>query len=75
MSTSAPAPTPLDQQAVADFTAAFERWEQNYRDDRPAFMTPEESDAMAVAELSQGRAIYFAALLRELDQGPEKVPA
>ncbi len=52
---------------IADFAEAFARWEQRYRDNRPTFMTPEECAAMKVADLAQQNAIYFAAILRELD--------
>lgn len=45
-------------------TAAFEKWENEFRDAPDGFLTPEECAAMEVASVSRSRAIYFAALLR-----------
>ncbi|WP_219209480.1 DUF1566 domain-containing protein [Variovorax boronicumulans] len=47
-------------------TAAFENWENNFRANPEVFMTQEETAAMAVATLSEGRGIHFMALLRDL---------
>lgn len=45
-------------------TAAFEKWENEYRDSPADFLTAEETAAMEVATVSRARAIYFLALLR-----------
>lgn len=45
---------------------AFEAWENEYRENSDGFMTQEEQAAMEVASLSEGRAIYFLAILRKM---------
>jgi hypothetical protein len=45
---------------------AFEAWENEFRKDPDGFMTPEETARMAAATVSEQRAIYFMALLREV---------
>lgn len=47
-------------------TKAFEAWENELRKDPAGFMTPEEAARLEVAPLSEQRAIYFMALLREV---------
>lgn len=59
-------PPPLKEQAIAGFTAAFATWEERYRANRSDFMTAEECERADVAPLSESRAIYFAAILRDL---------
>lgn len=44
---------------------AFEAWENEYRLNPEGFLTSEESAAMEVADVSEGRAIYFMAILRK----------
>lgn len=51
------------------FAAAFELWETRFRDQPIGFLTAEEVAALAVANVSQERAIYFTALLREVISG------
>ncbi|MGE0329710.1 MAG: hypothetical protein AB7P37_03345 [Ramlibacter sp.] len=64
--TATPAATPL----LAHLTHAFAAWETNYRADPDTFMTPAETAAMAVATVSEQRAIYFTALLRQAHATP-----
>ena len=45
--------------------AAFEAWEVDYRENPDKFYTPEEVAALETATLSEGRAIAFAAYLRQ----------
>lgn len=45
--------------------AAFEAWEVDYRENPDNFYTPEEVAALETATLSEGRAIAFAAYLRQ----------
>ena len=44
---------------------AFEEWETAFRAAPDDFYTAEESAAMEVADVSEGRAIHFLALLRK----------
>ena len=52
----------------AELVAVFEAWENNYRADPAKFVTKEEAAAMAVASLSEGRAITFRCYLRQSRQ-------
>ena len=52
----------------AELVAVFETWENNYRADPAEFVTAEEAAAMAVASLSEGRAIGFQCYLRQARQ-------
>ena len=45
--------------------AAFEAWEVDYRANPSNFYTSEEVAALETATLSEGRAIVFAAYLRQ----------
>ena len=45
--------------------AAFEAWEVDYRANPDKFYTPEEVAVFEIATLSEGRAIAFAAYLRQ----------
>lgn len=45
--------------------AAFDTWEVDYRANPDKFYTPEEVAALETATLSEGRAIAFAAYLRQ----------
>lgn len=47
-------------------TAAFALWECRYRDEPDGFLAPEEVARMEVATVSEQRAIYLGALLREV---------
>lgn len=47
-------------------TKAFELWETRYRNEPADFLTAEESTAMEVSDVSEQRAIYLIALLREV---------
>lgn len=46
------------------FKNAFEDWENDYRAHPETFYTQEETAVMAVADLSEARAIHMIALLR-----------
>ena len=52
----------------AELVAVFETWENNYRADPAKFMTHEEAAAVAVASLSEARAICFQCYLRQSRQ-------
>ncbi len=79
--TTAPAATtPVTQAAVQLLglkraISAFEAWESGYRAKSEAFYTPEETAAMAVATVSEERAIYFMALLRDGAPATDTPPA
>jgi hypothetical protein len=47
-------------------TQVFEAWETDFRSNKADFYTADEVARMAVAELSEQRAIHFMALLREV---------
>jgi len=51
---------------VEQLTAAFAAWESGYRANPENFMTEAEVAAMEVADVSEARAIYFYALLRDV---------
>lgn len=61
MSHAVSAPLPL-----SSAVAAFENWENNFRANPEGFYTADETAAMEVATLSEGRGIHFLALLRDL---------
>lgn len=61
--------TPIAAPSLAHLTQAFEAWESRYRTCPSTFMSPAEVAAMEVATVSEARAIYFAALLREVQAG------
>ena len=52
-------------------TAVFGDWESDYRADPASFMTTEEVAAMAIASVSEARAIYFLALLKQYSKCPD----
>lgn len=45
------------------FAKAFQKWEEGFRAEPDKFLTPEESLALEVSELSADRAAYFIKLL------------
>ncbi len=51
-----------EEQALQAFTA----WNTEYRECPADFLTQEECDRMACADLSQQQAIYFVGLLRKI---------
>lgn len=51
-------------------TTAFSAWNSVHRAAPETFLTQSECDAMAIATLSEGQAIYFLGLLRS-----QEVPA
>jgi Tfp pilus assembly protein PilN len=58
------APAALTEaQALQAFTA----WNTEHRESPADFLTQEEQDRMACADLSQQQAIYFIGLLRKID--------
>lgn len=74
MPNTAPASTathrdPLSEPTPHQFTAAFVLWETRWRDDPAEFLTVEECAAYEIADISTQRAIYFCALLREVQGG------
>lgn len=57
-----------DQQvSLSSATTAFELWETEYRESPADFLAAEETAAMEISTLSEGRAIYFLALLRKVN--------
>ena len=54
---------PITQQSA---TLAFEAWETAYRANPAGFYTEAETAALSVATVSEGRAIHFMALLRQV---------
>ena len=54
------------QGTLQAFAEAFTLWEEAYRADPAAFMTPEECRAAETAEHGERCAIYFTALLRKV---------
>lgn len=48
---------------ITQMAKAFEAWENGYRANPSAFMTPEECSASGVSELSADRAAYFRELI------------
>lgn len=59
-------PAALTQQQAAQ---AFSLWETEYREKPADFLTEAEVRALAVADVSESRAIYFLGLLRQVKQG------
>lgn len=49
--------------------AVFALWETRYREHTTDFLSTEEVAALEIADVSESRAIYFLAVLREIDQG------
>jgi hypothetical protein len=58
--------TPPVRLNLACAASAFENWENDFRANPGSFYTAEETAAMAVATISEARAIHFLALLRDL---------
>lgn len=50
------------------FVEAFKRWEEGYRANPEKYLTEEEMRNMDVNDISTDRAIYFTALIREIEQ-------
>lgn len=46
---------------------AFELWENGFRADPSKFLTPEETAAAEVSQLSADRAAYFSELLSQVE--------
>lgn len=49
---------------LEDMAKAFEAWENGYRAEPAKYLTPEETAAAGVSDLSASRAAYFMGLLQ-----------